>query len=101
MPKPKSPVVEGFAHMEITYAKDHPVFDPIPTLKSPAGVLMTRWTLTDQERNLIALGADIFLSISTSNQPLQPLCMDIIFDHNSQVMAAVELGVTQDGKEPS
>lgn len=41
------------------------------TLESP--VMLTRWTMTDEERLAIARGEDIFVAIVTFSRPLQPL----------------------------
>jgi hypothetical protein len=74
----KSPVLtEEFVPAEIIYAKDQPEYNPLPCLRSADGKVLTRWTLTDEEREAIHLGADILLTVHTFNQPLQPLRMEV------------------------
>jgi hypothetical protein len=62
---------------EIVYAKDQPEYIPLPTLRSPQGVVLSRWKLSDQDREAIANGADVLLSIWTFNQPLHPLLIEV------------------------
>lgn len=52
---------------------------PLRTLRADGqmGAVISRWTLTDEQRKAIAAGADIFLELSTFNQPLQPIRMAV------------------------
>ncbi len=76
--EPVSPVLtEEFVPNEVVYAKDQPEYMPLPVLRSPNGMVMSRWKLSESEREAIAAGADIFLSLWTFNQPLQPICIEI------------------------
>jgi hypothetical protein len=36
---------------------------PLPAIVTPRGLVITRWTLTDFERERIAAGEDVFLTI--------------------------------------
>lgn len=75
---PISPVLAPeFSDLEVVYAKDQPEYNPLPTLRNASGVVMSRWKLTDEEREAISAGADILLSVWTFNQKLQPLRMEI------------------------
>ncbi len=75
---PTSPVLtEEFVPIEIVYAKDQPEYAPLPVIRNSTGVVLSRWKLTDSEREAVAAGADVFLSIWTFNQPLQPLRIEI------------------------
>lgn len=62
---------------EVTYAKDQPEYLPLPSLKSEDGRVVSRWTLTVEERAKIAAGADIFLTLHTFNNPLQPILLTV------------------------
>jgi hypothetical protein len=62
---------------EIVYAKNQPEYHPLPVLRSPEGIVMSRWQLTEAERQAVASGADILLSVYTFNQPLQPLYIEV------------------------
>ncbi len=75
---PKSPVLtEEFVPNEIVYAKDQPQYTPLPVLRNEAGIVLSRWTLTDDEREAILAGADIMLSVHTFGGPLQPVRLEI------------------------
>lgn len=74
------PVVDGLESLEIVYAKDQPEYTPLRTLRNPAdtmGGVVSRWTLTETQRKAVAEGADVFLELSTFDQPLQPIRMAI------------------------
>lgn len=62
---------------EVVYAKDQPEYMPLPVLRNQAGVVLSRWKLTEAERKAVADGADIFLSVWTFNGPLQPIRLEI------------------------
>lgn len=76
---PVSPVLdEKLASSEVVYAKDQPEYIPLPTLRNSKGMVLSRWKLSDIEREAIALGADIHVCTCTFNQPLQPIRVDVI-----------------------
>lgn len=76
--EPVTPVLTvEFQPREVVYAKDQAEYTPLPVHRSLAGVVLSRWTLTDSEREAVAAGADVFLSIHTFNQPLQPVRVEI------------------------
>lgn len=71
-----SPVVPGLKEYETKIGAEN---DPeaVPILRSPEGVVLTRWTLSDDERAAIASGADVFLWVSTANQPFHPVKLEV------------------------
>ena len=73
------PVVEGMEAEEIVYAKDQPEYIPLRTLRGDGQMVpvISRWSPTKEQRELIANGADIFLELSTFGNPLQPIRMAI------------------------
>jgi hypothetical protein len=76
--QPISPVLSAeFVSKEIVYAKEQPEYIPLPTLVSGNGVVMSRWQFTDEERQAIAAGADLLLSIWTFHDPLQPVLLEV------------------------
>src|ERR1700689_1963791 len=76
---PVSPVLSAeFVSREIIHAKDQPQYRPLPSIRSSGGVVLTRWELTEDERDAIAAGADLYLSCWTFNQPLQPVKLEIV-----------------------
>src|SRR5208282_4390319 len=74
------PVIDGLESREVMYAKDQPEYIPLRTLKdygNPMVPVVSRWTLTPEQRKLVADGADIFLELSTFGAPLTPIRMGI------------------------
>ena len=71
------PVIEGLEHREVIYAKNQPEYLPLRALVSegPEQRVISRWTLTDQQRKAVAEGADIFLLLLTFGGALQPIQM--------------------------
>lgn len=61
----------------IVYAEDQPQYHPLPTVRTPGGTLVTRWTPTDAEKAAIIRGEDVYVTVMTFNQPLQPLRVTI------------------------
>jgi hypothetical protein len=92
--EPTSPVVHGMEDEEMVYAKDQPQYTPLPCLKSRKadgkGRILTRWTFTDEERKAIAAGADLFVSVLTYQQPLQPVGMFVHFDDEDLLKYFIE-----------
>lgn len=76
--EPATPVIAPeFQDKEIVYAKDQPEYIPLPVHRTPEGIVLTRWHLTDSEREAVAAGADIFLFLHTFNQPLTPMRIEV------------------------
>lgn len=59
------------------YAETQPEYTPLPTVRTPGGTVLTRWTLTDAERAAIVRGEDIYVMVRTFNAPLQPLLVSV------------------------
>lgn len=75
---PASPALtEEFIPYESVYTGKNDEYIPLPVIRNEAGVVLSRWRLTEAERTAVAQGADVFLSIHTFNQPLQPLRVEI------------------------
>lgn len=75
--KPASPVAYDsetrWGVSEIVFAKDQPQYIPLPALRFPDGLVVTRWSLTWSERIRIMLGGSIFLGVLTFHNPLHPI----------------------------
>jgi len=73
------PVVDGLEDQEVVYAKKSLEYAPLRTLVSSGrmGGVISRWTLTPEQRKAIAEGADIYLELSTFHQLLQPIRMAV------------------------
>ena len=61
-------------HEEVTFARNQPQYRPLPTviLDGREGRVISRWTLSPEERAAIAAGEDIYLEQLTFGNPLQP-----------------------------
>ena len=89
---PVSPVlVPEFQGIEKTYGGDG--YIPLPVIRNSTGVVLSRWKLTEAEREAVANGADVFLSIWTFMQPLQPLRIEIGECDRSILEIAEEMGL--------
>lgn len=93
--EPTSPILgEEFVAHEIVFAKDQPQYKPLPAIcNRNDGIVLTRWKLTDTEREAVALGADLFLSVYTFGQPLQPLLPEIGVCNADYVGMAERMGL--------
>lgn len=82
------PVVKGRESEEVIYAKNQPPYKPLRTLvyetypNSGDIRVMSRWTLTPEQRKEISEGADIYLTLLTFGRPLQPILMAIEKENN-------------------
>lgn len=70
---PQSPVVPGENIPEVIYAKDQPEYLPLPTIHRTNGEVLSRWKLTWRERLRILWTGNLYLTVCTFNNPLQPL----------------------------
>jgi len=73
------PVVEGAEELEVVYAADQPQYNPLRVLRTNTaeGAVLSRWTLTDVQRDMVAGGGDIYLELLTFGAPLQPIRMAV------------------------
>lgn len=72
---PVSPVVPSADADEVVYAKGQPEYVPLPSLKTKDGLVLTRWSVNESERQQILEQGYVYLVVNTFNQPLQPLMM--------------------------
>lgn len=90
----KSPVLsEEFVPAEIVFSKNQPQYVPLPTLRSRDGMVLSRWRLTDKERQAIIGGADILLSVMSFNGPVQPFRIEVAEHPRSIIEVAEEFGL--------
>lgn len=80
------PVVEGLEAHEVIYAKNQPEYNPLRTLLSNTQErrVLSRWTLTPEQRRDVLNGADIFLELMTFGRPLQPIRLAIGDNPNAE-----------------
>lgn len=62
-------------HVAVTYAENQTEYVPLPVvrLEGEEGRVISRWSLTVDERARIAAGEDFFLEQLTFGEPLQPI----------------------------
>lgn len=72
-------VVEGLEQFEIEIAKDDPDYNCLRALVSHTDEarVLSRWTLTPEQRAAVAEGADIYLELITFGMGLQPVRMAV------------------------
>lgn len=59
------------------YGAGQPEYDPLPAVLLADGQVITEWQLTEAERDLIARGENIRLTLMTFGGPLQPVYLEI------------------------
>lgn len=77
--RPTCPVIEGFEADEVVFAVHQPQYEPLHCLvsKDPEKAVLSRWTLTAEQRQAVAAGADLYLTILTFGHPLQPILLAV------------------------
>jgi hypothetical protein len=72
----KEPVL-AVAIPEVVFAANQPQYNPLRVVVSETRErrVLSRWTLTPEQRELVASGADIYLELMTFGEPLQPTRM--------------------------
>lgn len=74
---PLTPVIKGYEDSEVIYAEHQPQYNPLPAL--PVGdYIITRWKLSLRERIRALFIGDLYLTVKTFNNPLQPIKMSLI-----------------------
>ncbi len=66
-------------HDLVTYAKDQPEYKPLPVarLHGVGGRVISRWSLTAEERKKVADGEDLYLEQLTFGDSLQPVLLTV------------------------
>ena len=92
--EPKSPVLtEEFVPNEVVYAKNQPEYLPLPVIRTDNGMILSRWTLSAEEREAIMLGADILLSVQTFNRGLPPTRLEVLVCDRDVMGVAERMGL--------
>jgi hypothetical protein len=90
------PVIDGLERFEIVMAKHQPQYNPLRCLPGNThhGERLSRWTLTSEQRQAVAAGADVFLELVTFEQPMQPIRVAVSDGPNADFFASgYNLGV--------
>ena len=75
---PLSPVIPNADADETVYAEKQPEYIPLPSVRTPDGVILTRWSVNEEEKRQIVEQGYVYLIVNTFNQPLQPLMMSTV-----------------------
>ena len=67
-----SPVVPNEEHEERIIAKDQPQYLPLPVIEIGNGVMIARWTLSEEEKRIVMQTGDIYIRMHTFNNPVMP-----------------------------
>lgn len=70
--KSVSPIFPNSTFVEVTYAKDQPEYEPLTVVRTEK-LCVSRWRLTDEEREFIANGGDLYILVAHFGKPLQPI----------------------------
>jgi hypothetical protein len=55
----------------------HLDYQPLPSLKTPDGKVVSQWKPTEDELQRLIAGEPLTLIVWTFNRPLQPLCLAV------------------------
>jgi hypothetical protein len=61
-------------------AEHSSVFKPLPSVTTPSGKVITRWSLTHADRMAIVRGDDIYITLMSSEGVISPLWASVGVD---------------------
>lgn len=67
-----------FEEVNVTYAENQEEYLPLPAFKDHNGTVLTCWSLSEEEIQMVKETGKIWLSQMTFNQPLQPVMITAI-----------------------
>jgi hypothetical protein len=70
----------SFPEANTVYAEDQDEYLSLPAYRAPDGRVTSCWELTWKERLILALEGQIFFTVLTFNQPLQPQLPSALFE---------------------
>ena len=62
------PAEDLWGAKEVTIAKDHPTYAPLPMIAFGDGMIVTRWQLSWRERLSVLIGGSVWLAMLTGNR---------------------------------
>jgi hypothetical protein len=66
-----------FKGANIVFAENQEEYNSLPAFKDDEGNVVTCWKLSDEEIKKITETGELWLSVSTFNQPLQPVLLSV------------------------
>lgn len=81
------PVVPALQKHELQMGKGQPEYNVLRCLpgNTEHGERLSRWTLTQEQREAIAAGADIYIELCTFNQPMNPIRVAVATELNAGI----------------
>jgi hypothetical protein len=61
---------------EVVIAENQPEYVPLPAIWLPGGTILTHWRCSWRERLRLLWSGDLWVTVLTFNEPLQPLKLD-------------------------
>jgi hypothetical protein len=61
-------------------AEHHDVYLPLPSVTTPTGKCITRWTMTDAERAAVMRGEDIYITVVSWHNNINPMWVSVGID---------------------
>ena len=71
-----SPALVPEGSRAIIIAEHQPEYKDLPSIRTPNGYVITRWTMTEDERKAVANGEDVYVTL-LSNGPINPIHLSI------------------------
>ena len=76
--QPISPIFPSIPEAEeLVFAKNQPQYKQFPAFRYPNGLVVTRWKFSLIERIKFLFSGNLWLSIQTFNNPLQPVKLQL------------------------
>lgn len=60
----------------VVIAEHQDAYRDLPSIRTPDGQIITRWTLTDEERAAVVRGEDIYVTLLSAG-PINPLFVTV------------------------
>ena len=75
-PYPEKFVLPKGTRMTV-YAANQPEYEPLPSIVTPDGKVVSQWKPTEEELKQLMAGEPLTLVVWTFNRPLQPVCLGV------------------------
>lgn len=75
--KPVSPVIPGENFEEIIVAEHQDEYGNLPSISCGNGVILTRWELSDEEIETIAVTKSVWLYMHSFGRPVTPISLQV------------------------
>ncbi len=72
-----SPVIPDEEHEERIIAKDQPQYLPLPVIELGKGIMLARWTLSEEEKRIVVETGNIYITMWTFNNPVMPYRLQV------------------------